>query len=183
MRLGHDAAAVVLPVRGQMAHFVALCIARDASNSSWASFRSCRNPQGFRSEIPCPRQQFHRRRDRLLAPARQNRQSLVSASDKMAHCAAVFDVMGGYLERGRKTPTMAPSAETPIRPGAAPKCGCYIGPGRLECRCGRLAFAAGAVLAWTRGNLWKRDAPKQKRRLRNPVENCRDATLPHVGSN
>ncbi len=159
---------------------------RAARASQWHRRARDKVPQA-RRELSgrrcCPRQQFHRRRDRLLAPARENRQSLVSASDKMAHCAAVFDVMGGYLEHGRKTPTMAPSAETPIRPGAAPKCGCYIGPGRLECRCGRLAFAAGAVLAWTRRNLWKRDAPKQKCRLGNPVENCRDATLPHVGSN
>src|ERR1019366_7225853 len=33
----------------------------------------------------------------------------VSASAKMASCTAVFDIMGGSLERWRKTPTMAPS--------------------------------------------------------------------------
>ena len=108
------------------------CVGRRAARASqWHRRARDKVPQA-RRELSgrrcCPRQQFHRRRDRLLAPARENRQSLVSASDKMAHCAAVFDVMGGYLEHGRKTPTMAPSAETPIRPGAAPKCGCYIEP-------------------------------------------------------
>jgi hypothetical protein len=65
-----------------------------------------RDPQGFRREIPWPRQQFSSTDGATsFGPPLAKSTISVSASAKMASCAAVFDVIGGSLQRGRKTPT------------------------------------------------------------------------------